>query len=188
MMLLTAFVLVIAFVALTAMVARVSQLPEETRQSADRPIYIEAEALGRGVESALEDLNVVVGPREDGSDMDLYMDAVADAMEHLETLESARGYRLKLDAGANPSCDDSSGSAVVTVAFSLADARTTLHLTISWTVVDIYTQTPNVDETDPMNTTPDNKLQNGYIDDAAAVEPDNAVQSCAYASIFPLPP
>jgi hypothetical protein len=140
MMLLTAFVLVIAFVAMTGMIARLAQLPELTRQSADRPIFLEGGALATGVQSALEDLNIIIDPEQDGTGMDTYTTAIDGAMAHLQTLESARGYRLRLEdraPGLNPWCDDSSGLAVMSVQFALADTRTLISFTISWTVWDV---------------------------------------------------
>lgn len=152
MMLLTAFVLVIGFVALTGMVARVSQLPEATQVAADRPIYVEGAAVARGVEQIMEDLNNQLPLRDPaGDDPDLldgedypastvygddFAARVHEALLHLVTLESARGYRLQL-AGA-PVCDDASGTAIVSASFSLADTETSISFTISYSLVDAW--------------------------------------------------
>lgn len=156
MMLLTAFVLVIGFVALAGMVARATQLPEATQAAADRPIYIEAAAVARGVEQGMEDLNNLHPIREDGRGMSAYVTAVQGAMQHLVILESARGYRLQLQAA--PSCDDlgpdliagtADDVAVMSATFALADTETSIQFTITYRPHDAWTQTAPADEGDP---------------------------------------
>lgn len=96
-MLLTAFVLVIAFVALSGMVARVTQLPAETRQSAERPILTESRSIANGLEELIDQLATVHGIDDPASNPD--GDAVEalsfdfnDAVKHLDHIQSARGF------------------------------------------------------------------------------------------------
>lgn len=196
MMLLTAFVLVIGFVALTAMVARLSQLSEGTRQAADRPIYIEAEAVAKGVQSGMEELNLIIAPREDGGNMDSFNTAVDGSMQHLTILESARGYRLRLTDPAdipgtpasNPWCElvdhDNSGAtpdvANVQVAFSLGDPTTSISFTISYIPVDIYWETTDAD--DYLGGVITNAMGSGsgpYVKNDLEDSQDYPVQSCS---------
>lgn len=181
MMLLTAFVLVIGFVALTGMVARVTQLPEATQSAADRPIYIEASAVARGVEQLMRDTNNLVAVREDGQNMPVYTQAVSDALQHMIILESARGYRLQLDPLDPPACDDlgpdllpgtGDDVAVMSATFSLADTETIISFTIRYDVYDAWTQ-GTAPGTDPVDWS-DGILQ----PDPAEPDPDNRVTSC----------
>ncbi len=174
MMLLTAFVLVIDFVALSGMVARATQLPEATQAAADRPIYIEAAAVARGVETLMEDLNSLVPVRADGTNVPAYTQAVADSLEHLVILESARGYRLQLDPANPPGCDDTTtpGQAFVHATFSLADTETTISFTITYDIYDPWSNGPP--STDPQTTWTD-----GYIiTDPTDADVDAPVTSC----------
>lgn len=146
MMLLTAFVLVIGFVALSGMVARVAQLPEETRQATDRPIYIESKAVARGIEGMLERINDVTAVDESGDTVNYpqaYLDNVNDAAAHMERLESARGFRLKFVDDPPVTCDSGVSPMVVSVTFSLTDVDTRLTFTATYQVK------PAADTSDP---------------------------------------
>ncbi len=175
MMLLTAFVLVLGFVALTGMVARVTQLPEATAAAADRPIYIEAAAVARGVEQVMHDTNALIPVRANGTNMPAYTQAVSDALRHMIILESARGYRLQLDPLNLPGCDDTSGQAIMHASFSLADTETIISFTIRYAVYDAWSQTLPGNEANP------NAWGDGYLEPAAGqfYPQDTPVAQCA---------
>ncbi len=137
-MLLTAFILVIGFVALSGMVARVNQLPDTTRDVADRPIYDEAQAMALGIERVMGDINEIEWYRDDmipapptGID---FVAPIADAMEHLELLESSRGFRLQVLSA--PTCTDVAGEANISTRFALGNTETRIDFTVTHVVRD----------------------------------------------------
>lgn len=150
-MLLTAFILVIGFVALSGMVARVNQLPDATRAVADRPIYDEAQAMALGIERVMGDVNEIEWYRDDmipapptGVD---FITPINDAMVHLQLLESSRGFRLQVLSA--PTCTDVAGEAVISMRFALGDTQTRIEFTITHTVRDPSAGASILEDTDP---------------------------------------
>lgn len=94
MMLLTAIVLLLGFVALAGMVSRVSLLAQQAGREQDRPLLREVQPLQNGLGAALDpapsgkglgSLGLVAGTAA-------YDAAVRGVLEHLRQLEASRGF------------------------------------------------------------------------------------------------
>ncbi len=153
-MLLTAFILVIGFMALAGLVAQVNQLPETTRQAADRPIYVEAQATALAASRLMADINEnfrdpLTAPVSHGYQL---TGRINGSLEHMVQLESARGYQLKITQFAQCAIDGG-GDAVITVAFGIQDTSSKITFSVSHTVRD-----PTSDGTDTLDATSDTAL------------------------------
>ncbi len=140
MLLLTSVILLIGFIALSSMVIRVTQLPEETTQESRDPIELEADAVSEGVGDLLARMHtqVPIDPVLGAAD---YSTAVEESLNTLVHLEKGRGFRFEwipngigdavtCTAGLNP------GEVVVTVTVVLQDLDTRIQLSISETFGD----------------------------------------------------
>lgn len=94
MMLLAAVVLILAFLALSAMVARVSQLGSVTGQDQSRPILLEVETVQSAVDDLLVDLQAVT-PDLNATSTPKLDEALEAGLQHIAFLESARGFRFE---------------------------------------------------------------------------------------------
>lgn len=94
MMLLSAVVLIIAFLALSAMVSRIAQLASVTTQEQDRPIILEVPVVRQAIDDVLTDLNAV-RPALTASSSPTKDVAIEASLRHLANLEAARGLRLE---------------------------------------------------------------------------------------------
>lgn len=122
MMLLAAVVLIFAFLALSAMVSRVSQLASVTSQDQDRPILLEVDSLQDAVQDVLENLETLDFEEAE------YESALAGALQHLALLEAARGFRLEaafsgLDPLTSGECAADGQAKAITVAYALSDGE-----------------------------------------------------------------
>lgn len=104
MMLLAAVVLILAFLALSAMVARVSQLGSVTGQDQSRPILLEVETVQSAVDDLLVDLEAVT-PDLNATSTPTFAISLENALRHIAFLESARGFRFEF-GGAPTSPDE----------------------------------------------------------------------------------
>lgn len=98
MMILTTVLLVIGFVAIAGILARVSQVTEETLNERERPLLSESSALARGMDRIMLDLVPEPEPApwtED--DVQVYIDDVRDAAAHLRYIESSRGFAMRTE-------------------------------------------------------------------------------------------
>lgn len=123
MMLMAAFLLVIAFVALASQVARVGQLGSETLQEQRRPILLEVEPVVQAVDAlvaGLQDPALGLAPPSAA-----YAAALGGALAHLEFLEAARGFLFTYEL----SC----GAGVGQVVFQLTDGEVQVSLESSET-------------------------------------------------------
>lgn len=93
MMLLSAVVLIFAFLALAAMVSRVSQLASTTGQDQDRPILLEIDTVQGTVDDLILNLQQV-SPALNGTSSPTFGQALQDSLRHLAQLERGRGFRL----------------------------------------------------------------------------------------------
>lgn len=103
-MLLAAVVLILAFLALSAMVARVSQLGSETGQDQSRPVLLEVEAVQSAVDDLLVHLQTVT-PTLNATSTPTFQTALQAGLRHIAFLESARGFRFEF-GGPPVSPDD----------------------------------------------------------------------------------
>lgn len=99
MMLLAAVVLIFAFLALSAMVSRVSQLASVTSQDQDRPILLEVDAVQAAVDDLVLDLQAIT-PALNATTTPTLQGALESGLRHLAHLERARGFRFE-DTGTN---------------------------------------------------------------------------------------
>lgn len=126
MMLLTAIILLLGFVALAGMVARVAQVPQETLREQRGPAVLEMTALARSLEDIMERL-------AEGEDkVPDYLDNVTAVLGHVRLVEASRGYQFRV-LDDPPGCNDVSGDAVITVTVALSDGRTDLEVTTTYT-------------------------------------------------------
>lgn len=124
MMVLTAVILLAAFMALTAMVARVNTLPLETDRERTDPFATEFGAIHRSLDRAavrLDDTTLL-----NGND---YVDSLQDAFDAIERLHASRGYMVE----ATVTCSGPSGTppSQITITLQVQDART--YAQASWT-------------------------------------------------------
>ncbi len=127
MMLLTAFILVIGFVALAGMVARLSQLPEETQAITQRPIFREAEALTDAAQVRLDDLAVATPP-VDATEAAALKVTVEAQLDQMDALMASRGYSFVGTA----TCDGTDPNAIlVGMDWTMTDQETTFEIAIT---------------------------------------------------------
>jgi len=133
-MLLTAVILLIGFFALAGMVARVSQLSDETLQERRRSTVVEAQAAVDGLDRALARLETFPGhdytadPMTEPDNMANFIAAADDLVDHLGILERARGFQFEKHV---MDCDQiTATSADVTVGFDLIRSDTFASLSI----------------------------------------------------------
>lgn len=94
MMLLSAVILIFAFLALSAMVARVSQLGSVTGQDQARPILLEVESVREAVDDLVVGLQEVT-PDLNATSTPTLQEALVNGLRHLARLEEARGFRFQ---------------------------------------------------------------------------------------------
>ena len=127
MMLLSAVLLIFAFLALSAMVARVAQLGSLTSQDRDRPVLLEIDVVQDAIDSTLLGLQAAAPAGAGLTNAALY-EATASSLRHLEALERSRGFdldwRLVNDAnGAAVAMPPACGATVLAVEYSLDDGE-----------------------------------------------------------------
>ncbi len=93
MMLLAAVVLILAFLALSAMVARVSQLGSVTGQDQGRPILMEIDQVQGAIQDIIANLDAI-----GFTDEVAYQSELEAVLEHLAFLERGHGFRLQVTA------------------------------------------------------------------------------------------
>lgn len=113
MMLLTAVILIIGFIALAGMAGRVAQLPEKAVLDRQDIFFDEADRVVDGIQQALD-----VYPSCDAMDLA----GLEDTMVHMQFVEGGRGFALWSDVG----CSD--GSPAVT--FRLASETAAIQGTV----------------------------------------------------------
>lgn len=113
MMLLTAVILLIGFVALAGMVARVSQLPQETVQESRDPVFAQIENIAEGMGNLIVEANATHNLALDPVDTKAMLD---NGIVYFEQLLRARGYVSQWE---DPACVDAAGDAEVTLAVTL---------------------------------------------------------------------
>ncbi|MCA1811530.1 MAG: hypothetical protein LC623_05915 [Halobacteriales archaeon] len=94
MMLLTAIVLLVGFVALAGMVSRVSLLAHQAGREQDRPLLREVEPLQKGLNAALDPASTGKGLGSMGltAPSVAYESGVKGVLEHLRRLQAERGF------------------------------------------------------------------------------------------------
>jgi hypothetical protein len=139
MMLLAAVVLILAFLALSAMVSRVAQLGSVTTQEQDRPILLEVPQVRTAVDDLLVDLQAAT-PDLNRSTSPRLDQAIEAGLRHLAFLEASRG--LSLDFGRAPATptgaydgDVSCGDAVIWIHLSDGEVQVEFASTrtLTWT-------------------------------------------------------
>lgn len=128
MMLLAAVVLILAFLALSAMVSRVSQLASVTSQEQDRPILLEVGTLRDAVDELLTELQAAT-PDLNATSSPTLDTAIEAGLRHLVSLEAARG--LSLSFGSANGVYDGALACPATGArvwFRLSDGELTVEL------------------------------------------------------------
>lgn len=100
MMLLAAVVLIFAFLALSAMVSRVSQLGSVTTQDQDRPVLLEVDSVKAAVEDLIGDLQAVT-PTLNATSTPRMDDTLEASLRHIAALEAARGFRFEFGDAAD---------------------------------------------------------------------------------------
>ena len=140
MLLLTSVILLIGFIALSAMVIRVTQLPEETTQDARRPIDLEADAVAEGVRHLMLRMQENPDTDIDATGHTTYKTAVEASLGTLVDLEKGRGFRFEWvedpltgDAVTCSPGPDPDHDATVSVTIVLRDLDTRVQLTIEET-------------------------------------------------------
>ena len=96
MMLLSAVLMILAFLALSAMVARVAQLGSVTTQDRDRPVLLEVDVVQGAVDETLTGLKATYGfctgdPKQCRG---AFIEALNGSLTHLAAIESGRGFDL----------------------------------------------------------------------------------------------
>ena len=141
MMLLSAVLLIFAFLALSSMVARVAQLGSVTTQDRDRPVLLEIDVVQATVDETITGLKATYGfcTGDPSQCKATFKEALDGSLAHLAALEAGRGFDL------THSVVDSSGTPVTAcvaapspdryVQFTLDDGevRVTLRSTVAFT-------------------------------------------------------
>lgn len=136
MLLLTSVILLIGFIALSAMVVRVTQLPEETTQDSRRPIDLEAEAVAEGVATLLQRMQANPDTDIDTNGFTAYKNNVEASLATLVDLEKGRGFRF---TGTSPNCAFSTDGTTETVTVTLTVTLQDLDTRISVRVQQVFT-------------------------------------------------
>ena len=136
MMLLSAVLLIFAFLALSAMVARVAQLGSVTTQDRDRPVLLEIDVVQDAIDETVSGL-ATAAPAGAGLSKQNLVDSLTGALDHLVHLEANRGFDLQWSL-----VDASTGAPVaacgpdpVAVQFTLDDGEVRVSLRSSSTFV-----------------------------------------------------
>ncbi len=144
MMLLSAVLMIFAFLALSAMVSRVSQLGSVTTQDHGRPVLLEIDVVQATVDETVTGLKAVSGfcaaalPSPDQC-KGPFKDALDGSLAHLAALEAGRGFDLSWGvvdaAGTDVTACVAAPSPARYVEFALDDGevRITLRSTVSFT-------------------------------------------------------
>ena len=139
LMLLTAVILLIGFFALAGMVARVSQLSDETLQERRRSTVVEAQAAVDGLDRALGRLETMDTIDPVAENMANYTAAADLLVNNLGVLERARGFQFvkhtPLEHGM-VLCTQVGTDAIIRVGFDLIRSDTFARLTLSHTIPD----------------------------------------------------
>ncbi len=119
MMMLAAVVLLVGFIALAGMVARVGVLGAQTGREQQRAMFLELDPMIDGVNDAVSRLESEGGfePLTDDDNAALYEDAIRGVLEHMRRLEASRGFLFEYQFGCATPGDPNTGY----VAVSLAD-------------------------------------------------------------------
>jgi hypothetical protein len=114
MMLLTAIILILAFVALTGMVARVAQLGKATARERSNPAMLAVEPMLDGAERAMQQL---AGKYDltDPAQVQAYQDAVRGALEHLQAVYAQQGFWVTYTLTCLNAADPTTGVAELTL-------------------------------------------------------------------------
>lgn len=126
MMLLAAIVMVVGFVALSGMLARVAQLSGETVREQEDPVIVEMDVVANGIRIVS---NSTAAAHPDCTATT--NKTLADAMAHLRFVESSRGFFMQYET---PVCTDL-GPATdrISVTYALTDGLTRVQLRINTT-------------------------------------------------------
>lgn len=131
MLLLTSVILLIGFIALSSMVIRVTQLPEETTQDARRPIDLEADAVAEGVRHLLQRMQENPDTAIDAVGSTKYTEAVQASLGALVDLEKGRGFRFEsTELQCATTSDATSTTVTVSTTVTLQDFDTRIQVTI----------------------------------------------------------
>lgn len=101
MMLLSAVLMIFAFLALTAMVARVAQLGSMTTSDQDRPLLLEIDVVETAVDETVAGIKAAPGMCPNAgvpaapTCKQKFIDALDGSLDHLRHLEATRGFDLQ---------------------------------------------------------------------------------------------
>ncbi len=116
MMLLAAFLLVIGFIAMGSMLARVNQLPGETLREQDSPLLLEIEALDQSLESIIDNVT-----RDEGAGTADFEAELLRVMRHLQDIEAGHGFAFRYVLGCSNAADPTTGFLDVTLSDGIAE-------------------------------------------------------------------
>lgn len=108
MMLLSAVVLIIAFVALTGMVARVSQLGKATARERTTPTLLAVEPMIDGVDRAIQELGGKYN-MANATQVRAYQNATIAMLDHLQLVQAGQGYWVSYTLGCATPGDATTG-------------------------------------------------------------------------------
>lgn len=122
MLLLTAIILAIGFIALASMAARIDQIPGQAETIQEDLFFTEVSIVADGVAEAMDSL-----ARDSAVPLgnDTFTAELEGALAHLEYVERGRGFHVKT---STPTC---SGSAILEVDISIASTVHQVTLTVS---------------------------------------------------------
>jgi len=116
MMMLGAVILVVGFIALSGMVARVGQLGVQTGKEQQRPLLLEVHPMKAGVDYAIAHLVSEGGYMTDtDAHKAAYQGAIQGALEHLRLLEASRGFLLEYSFGCATPGNPATGFAAISL-------------------------------------------------------------------------
>lgn len=109
MMMLGAIVLVLGFLALAGMIARVQMVGSQTGREQQRPVLLEVAPMKEGLQDAISGLSAAGYTPGTAA----YDAAVAGLMQHMRVLEASRGFLFEstLACAGSPA----TGTAIVTL-------------------------------------------------------------------------
>jgi hypothetical protein len=125
MLLLTAFILAMSFIAMSSLSARIDQIPEQAERTRQGLFIDEVALIVDGAATAMNGLVVDYSSNSLGGVT--FADELDDTIAHLVQVERSRGFFIGVGA---VSCNDSGGEAELSVKFDIASADETVSLTV----------------------------------------------------------
>ncbi len=126
MLLLTAFILAISFIAMSSLSARIDQIPEQAEQTRQGLFIDEVKLVVDGAKLAMDGLAEDAGYANLGSAA--FLDNLSDTIAHLDQIERTHGYVVEIES---VTCTPSGGDVDLAMVLVLASTAQESRLTVT---------------------------------------------------------